>query len=109
MSMEGVIYVVRLLEITMNDVRVNNCGKIVWPPSVSDQVMPAVDGVLALYDVTDSKSAAGFPGILSKCRNHPRAIIDPPNRIEFILLDHFVLVVQGCLQFPPLLLYPPFL
>ena len=73
MSLEGVIYVVRLLEITMNDVAVDKSGRIVWPPSIGDQVMPTVDGVLVLYDVTASKSAAGFPGILSKCRKYPKS------------------------------------
>lgn len=66
MSLEGVIYVVRLLEISMNDVRVSSSGRITWPSSIGEQMMPTVDGALALYDVTDSRSAAGFPGLLSK-------------------------------------------
>ncbi|KAK2756203.1 hypothetical protein FQN54_005611 [Arachnomyces sp. PD_36] len=65
MSLEGVIYVVRLLEISVSDVRVSSSGRIVWPSSIGDQLMPTVDGVLSLYDITEPKSAAGFPGILN--------------------------------------------
>lgn len=50
----------------MGDVGVSSSGRISWGRSIGDQVMPTADGVLALYDVTDSRSAAGFPGILSK-------------------------------------------
>lgn len=72
MSLEGVIYLVRLLEISMEDVGLSKSGRIAWPPSTGDQVMPTVDGVLMLYDVTESKTAAGFPSVLSKfCRYIP--------------------------------------
>lgn len=69
MSLDGVIYLVRLLEIPLEDVSIAESQKIIWPEFVGDHDMPLVDGVLALYDVTNQASAAEIPDVLSKCHH----------------------------------------
>lgn len=67
MSLDGVIYLVRLLEISMEEILISDRREVQWPQNVSDRSMPSVDGVLVLYDVTNPESIQGVAEILSKC------------------------------------------
>lgn len=67
MSLDNVVYLVRLLEISMEEIMIADDRKVQWPSNVSDRDMPSVDGVLVLYDVTNPESIQGVPEILSKC------------------------------------------
>lgn len=67
MSLDGTIYLVRLLEIAIDQVTFDKHGEVVWPSFLGEQVLPAIDGVLGLYDSTDLTSVARFPRIFGKC------------------------------------------
>jgi GTPase SAR1 family protein len=56
---------VRLLELDLDDVDLTEDERVRWPKKIEGQAMPALDGVVTLYDVTDRESLAGVPGILS--------------------------------------------
>jgi GTPase SAR1 family protein len=51
MSLDGSVYIVRLLEIDLKQVTFDQDLNIVWPRTGTD-VAPIVDGVLLLYDAT---------------------------------------------------------
>lgn len=52
MSLDGAVYIVRLLEIDLKKVQYDQQGNLVWPPMGKDSSVPSVDGVLALHDAT---------------------------------------------------------
>lgn len=52
MSLDGSVYIVRLLEIDLKQVTFDQDLNIVWPRAGKDSVAPIVDGVLLLYDAT---------------------------------------------------------
>ena len=64
MSLDGVIYLVRLLEVSLEDVTVADDRRIRWPNRVSDRDIPSVDGALVLYDVTNPDSISEVPDVL---------------------------------------------
>jgi hypothetical protein len=66
MSLDGVVYVVRLYEVLIDDITIADTGRIAWPQQIGNEKLPAVDGVLVLYDVTDGESVAEIPDILCK-------------------------------------------
>src|SRR5277367_2963085 len=54
MSLDDVVYLVRLVEISLDDVVLSESkGTIKWPKSLKGVDIPPVDGVLVLYDVTN--------------------------------------------------------
>ncbi|KAL2218807.1 ras guanyl-nucleotide exchange factor RasGEF [Thermoascus aurantiacus ATCC 26904] len=89
MSLEGVVYVVRLLEISLQEITFDGSEHLVWPQSLDDQALPIIDGVIVLHDVTNpssitecsrilnalAKSALPFVCVSCKCDlPHPSAI-----------------------------------
>ena len=69
MSVDGQIYVVRLFELGFDQVEFGGNDEddgIVWPEELGDLALPRIDGALTLYDVTNQKSLAEVPGVLSK-------------------------------------------
>ena len=65
-SLEGKIFVVRLYELALEDVEVTPEQSVHWPERVGDEIMPGVDGVLAIYDVMDQGSISPMPTLLSE-------------------------------------------
>lgn len=65
-SLEGRISIVRLVELGFENVEVTEGDVVHWPKRVADQGMPDVDGVLALYDVTDEDSIKPLFKMLSE-------------------------------------------
>lgn len=63
---EGTTYLIRILEIPLDDVDVDDDDSVSWPSTVADRLTPRVDGVLTLYDVRDRASLEGVPETLSK-------------------------------------------
>ena len=57
---------VRLLELDLDDVGLTEDERVCWPKRIEGQAMPALDGVVTLYDVTDRESLTGVPDILSR-------------------------------------------
>lgn len=68
MSMDGAIYVVRLLEIAIHKITLDDRGRIVWPKCLGEQALPPIDGVLCLFDSTDLRSVSQYPQVLGKTR-----------------------------------------
>ena len=64
MSLNDVIYLVRLVEISLDDVVVTESNRIKWPKSLKGYDLPPIDGVLALYDVTNQESITEIPDLL---------------------------------------------
>ena len=63
---DGTLYRIRLLEISIDDVEIDDDDTVSWPDSVADRMMPHIDGVLTLYDVADRASAEDVPETLGK-------------------------------------------
>lgn len=66
MSMEGIIYQVRLFEIDLEDLNITTGNQLIWPTEVDGQKIPTVDGLLLLYDVTSKASTIGLADVLGK-------------------------------------------
>ncbi|CAI7603916.1 unnamed protein product [Penicillium pancosmium] len=54
MSLDGSVYMVRLLEIDLQRVTLSQDQSIVWPRLETDTAPPVVDGVLLLHDATQA-------------------------------------------------------
>lgn len=52
MSLDGAVYIVRLLEIDLKQVAIDRDRRISWPRVGRDDSVPTVDGALLLYDST---------------------------------------------------------
>ncbi|PGH19839.1 hypothetical protein AJ80_03756 [Polytolypa hystricis UAMH7299] len=52
MSLDGKIYIVRLLEISLHKITFDETGRIVWPKFPGEHELP-IDGVLTLFNSTD--------------------------------------------------------
>lgn len=68
MTMEGNIFQISLLEISICDVG-TLADHIQWPETHGDQKVPPIHAVLVLYDVMDSGSIKRIPQILRKFPN----------------------------------------
>lgn len=61
-------YIVRLLEVSIEDVDWDDDdGTVIWPETIDDKMMPRIDGALVLYDIKDASSLGNVPDMLSKC------------------------------------------
>lgn len=67
--LEGGTYLVRLLELSIDDVDLDEDGTFTWPDTIGDKSMPRVDGAITLWDVTDKDSLEDIPEMLSKSRD----------------------------------------
>ena len=63
---DGTLYRIRLLEISIDDVEIDDDDTVSWPDSVADRMMPHIDGVLTLYNVADRTSLEDVPETLGK-------------------------------------------
>nr|OQO28265.1 hypothetical protein B0A51_04355 [Rachicladosporium sp. CCFEE 5018] len=69
---DGTVYLVRLLEIPIDDVEIDeDDDAISWPQTIAERMMPKVDGVLTLYDVKDRSSVEYVPETLSAISKAP--------------------------------------
>lgn len=67
--LEGGTYLVRLLELSIDDVDIDEDGTFNWPETIGDKRMPRVDGALTLWDVTDKDSLEDIPEMLSRSQD----------------------------------------
>lgn len=67
MSLDDVIYMVHLVEMSLDDIGFVSDDRIKWPRSLEGTAVPRVDGVLVLYDVTNEESSVGIPELLRSC------------------------------------------
>ena len=71
MFIENVPYAVTVFELDLEYFDVNPERQIQWPKQIGGTMMPAIDGVLLLYDVTNSESTIELPQTLSKLSRNP--------------------------------------
>jgi hypothetical protein len=63
----GTPYLVRLLELPIDELYIDDDETISWPDTIEDKMMPRVDGAIALYDIQDKASIEDLPDVLSGC------------------------------------------
>lgn len=66
MTIDGRLYLVRFLEISIHDVHLRDQNAIKWPDSLDDLPTPRIDGAVTIYDVTSEQSLARVPEILGQ-------------------------------------------
>ena len=94
---DGSVYLVRLLELPIDNIEVNDDETINWPDTIDDKMMPRVDGALALYDVKDKASIGDLPDMLGEWTHyHCTAIYE-----WIILCDRRNVVVMSKLTLCP--------
>jgi hypothetical protein len=64
MALDGVVYVVRLREVLIDDITIDESRKITWPKLFDEENVPPIDGALILYDVTNGESVIEVPDVL---------------------------------------------
>lgn len=69
MSLDGVVYQVRLLEIELDTICITADQQVEWPETVIKQPMARVDGALTLYDVMNKESLARVPELISEFKS----------------------------------------
>jgi hypothetical protein len=65
-SLEDVVYKVQLVELSLDDVDFSNGRRVSWPKHVDSNLLPHIDGVLCLYDITNQESIAEIPALLGE-------------------------------------------
>ena len=65
MALDGEIFLISLLEIPLDDTEIS-ADRIKWPEVLDGANLPPIDGVLALYDVTNRESLRHVPELLSE-------------------------------------------
>lgn len=66
-------YMLRLLELDLDDIDTNHDGTIDWPERVEDRLMPKIDGALALYSCQEASSIKDLRDMLSESSLLPAA------------------------------------
>ncbi|KAI9891576.1 MAG: hypothetical protein M1814_002699 [Vezdaea aestivalis] len=64
LKISGSPYTVRLFEVNLDYVHTANDGSVQWPIELDEVVVPHMDGVLAMYDVTERDSLNTIPNVL---------------------------------------------
>lgn len=67
MSINCVPHQVRLLELDIDGLELDDDGRIRWPTRFGDQEVPHVQGTLVLCDVTSQRSLTAIPRIVGRC------------------------------------------
>lgn len=65
-SLDGTIYLVRLLEIALHHVSFDENGCIVWPTTLGEHVLPAIDGILCLFDPCDLTTVTNYSHVFGE-------------------------------------------
>jgi hypothetical protein len=63
----NVLHTVRLIELDFDESLIANDKRITWPKRLDGEILPPIDGVLALYDVLNGDSIIKLPELLGKC------------------------------------------
>ncbi|KAE9992368.1 hypothetical protein EG327_009322 [Venturia inaequalis] len=69
MSIDGSVYVVRLIELSFNELDLDDESRICWPDSVNGASIPYIDGAFTLYDVMNKESLVQVPETLQGIYN----------------------------------------
>ncbi len=67
LSLDGRAYVLRLVELQLDELEIDDYEPLQWPSTIDDDMaMPRIDGILTLYDVMDKDSLGQVPAVLSQ-------------------------------------------
>ena len=66
MSIDGNVYIVRLVELTYDDLNLDDHKRICWPDMIGGMPVPVIDGAFTLYDVMNRESLVQVPETLSE-------------------------------------------
>jgi hypothetical protein len=66
MSIDGNVYLVRLIELAYDDLNFDDHKRICWPDTIDGTPVPIIDGAFTLYDVMNKESLVQVPETLSK-------------------------------------------
>jgi len=66
MLIDGVTYVVRLLELSFSEIYIGEGNRIKWPDTIDDYATPRIDGAITIYDVMNPQSLEPVPETLSQ-------------------------------------------
>lgn len=67
---EGQEYLLRLLEVTNDDVDIDDDDDtVMWPETIDSKIMPKIDGALLLYSIKDKSSLEDVREMLSECHH----------------------------------------
>lgn len=109
MSIDGSVYVVRLIELSFNELDLDDESRICWPDSVNGASIPYIDGAFTLYDVMNKESLVQVPETLRKSGHQaamPQLFLWSPGRLIVFAEGiynasiPFILVACKC-DFPP--------
>jgi hypothetical protein len=64
-TIDNTPYVVRFVEMLIDDIRMKPGNVIEWPKTANDAPVPRIDGAITIYDVTVKESLAGVPDMMS--------------------------------------------
>jgi N-glycosylase/DNA lyase len=64
MALDDDVYVVRLLEVLIDDITIDESRQITWPKLFGEENVPTIHGALILYDVTNGESVIEVPDVL---------------------------------------------
>lgn len=64
-ALSGITYRFQLLELELSDIDYT-ARQIKWPTYINSQLVPPIDGVVYLYDITNQESIAEVPELLRK-------------------------------------------
>jgi hypothetical protein len=64
-TIDNTPYVVRFVEMLIDDIRMKPGNVIEWPKTANDAPIPRIDGAITIYDVTVKESLAGVPDMMS--------------------------------------------
>ena len=64
MTIDGRCYIVRFLEMSFNDIHIEDRNTLRWPETMDNLATPRIDGVITIYDVTSQDSLGRVPEML---------------------------------------------
>ena len=76
-SLDGMVYQVRLLEIELGAIHVTASQQVEWPEAVTHLPTTRIDGALTLYDVMKKESLAHLPELISEFADSESYSCDP--------------------------------
>jgi ABC-type phosphate transport system ATPase subunit len=64
MTIDGASWIVRFLEMSIDDVHLGERNTIKWPDTVHDSATSRMDAAITIYDVTSQESLAKVPEMM---------------------------------------------
>ncbi|KAJ9253229.1 hypothetical protein DTO207G8_4236 [Paecilomyces variotii] len=104
MSLDGTVYMVRLLEISLDDISFDTNGSVIWPRTSDDNNLPPVDGALILHDVTSpggiieasrllsALTKSSIPYVLVQCKCD---LQDRPQKMDAVTFEKMSRIISG--------------